>query len=389
MKQTHLIAFFLFFFVTASNAQVTFSDSIYYQSGYCRFLMHLPDGFNKYQELPVVLALPGENETASQMMAYSAFNNVADSAHVIVVYPEFAFNRPTGDSAIPEHIAKLNFVSSLLDSVLVKYGADDERVYVAGFSKSGFLAQELVMKWPNRFTAAASVAASSPGKFSFSDNTHCPKPVLFIHGTSDSIIPFNGNIVGDITVSISSDSAVSSWARRNDCAADLISQPFPDIDTSDHSSVIKNIFRNCYGKSSIIQYVINDGGHTWPGAIQKQGTGNMNKDINATAEIWTFFRSNTMDFCLQAESMDKLKANKAASVLSVFPNPVQRALFISYSDGSIHKVEILDHEGNKVLSLNENQITYPINVSQLPTGHYMLKVYTGDGESIKSMMVKE
>jgi len=50
-------------------------------------------------------------------------------------------------------------------------------------------------------------------------------------------------------------------------------------------------YTECNGDSEIIFYKVIDGGHTWPGAGNAgYPTGPTNQDIDASLEIWNFFK---------------------------------------------------------------------------------------------------
>ena len=83
--------------------------------------------------------------------------------------------------------------------------------------------------------------------------------------------------------------------------------------------------------------------------------------------------------------------NSQQQGISIFPNPAKDEIFIK-SDLQIENVEILDFAGRTVethgrASLQQNG-TATINISALPQGVYLLKVYTGNAVMV-SKIVKE
>jgi len=85
-------------------------------------------------------------------------------------------------------------------------------------------------------------------------------------------------------------------------------------------------------------------------------------------------------------SINEISANQ----LQIFPNPVKDELFIK-SEFQIEKVEIYDLSGRAVETLRApflQQNGAIINVSALPQGIYLLKVYTDEGLAIRKV-VKE
>jgi len=67
--------------------------------------------------------------------------------------------------------------------------------------------------------------------------------------------------------------------------------------------------------------------------------------------------------------------------VQIYPNPVSDYLYISYQD-SIDKIEIYNLIGKKVFESTHNSQEIKINISQLETGVYFLKVYVNN-ENLK------
>jgi hypothetical protein len=79
-----------------------------------------------------------------------------------------------------------------------------------------------------------------------------------------------------------------------------------------------------------------------------------------------------------------------SETLQIYPNPAKDELYIK-SELPVVKIEIMDFAGRIVETLRATSLqdsTTIINVSALPQGVYMLKVYTGSGVTIKKV-VKE
>ncbi len=67
----------------------------------------------------------------------------------------------------------------------------------------------------------------------------------------------------------------------------------------------------------------------------------------------------------------------SANVFSVYPNPVKDVLNIS-SKASVDNVTVFDILGKKVLSVNPDAVSPSINMSNLASGAYMVKVTIGN-----------
>ena len=95
---------------------------------------------------------------------------------------------PYAKTSIDEDIA---YVRALIDDASQTFGADPNRVAVAGLSNGGGFAAALACHAPETITAAAAVA----GAYYSPAVTGCESgavPVLLMHGTNDDIVGYEG-----------------------------------------------------------------------------------------------------------------------------------------------------------------------------------------------------
>lgn len=74
--------------------------------------------------------------------------------------------------------------------------------------------------------------------------------------------------------------------------------------------------------------------------------------------------------------------DRQSASLSVFPNPVGDVLHVGGAD--LLKVEVIDLGGRKVAESNNDKI----DVSQLPKGHYFVRIVTSTGSSVRRVVKK-
>src|SRR5690606_902868 len=97
-----------------------------------------------------------------------------------------------GIEGYQNEVPDIGFLRSLVGELAGRYPVDDKRVYVAGFSNGGFMAQRLACDAPGLFAAFASVGAAGYGGQPSICGDSEPVSILFMHGTEDGIVPFTG-----------------------------------------------------------------------------------------------------------------------------------------------------------------------------------------------------
>jgi len=88
------------------------------------------------------------------------------------------------------------FITKLLDDVQSRYGNESERVYSTGISNGGQMTMRLADAIPERLSAVAVIAASKPVNSACVDSTQA-LPIVFMNGTADPILPYEGGQVSE------------------------------------------------------------------------------------------------------------------------------------------------------------------------------------------------
>ena len=319
-----LICFFNLF------AQQNINGHFLFQNKTREYIVHLPTSYSFSQKYPLYICLHGGGSTDSQIMDYTNLNNVSDTGEFIAVYPQgysnsWADGRGTSDADLAG-IDDVGFISRLVDTLVKKYNADTMHVYAAGISNGGFMVQRLLCRLGNKIAAGASVAAQVIDSVDYikACPNLCSKPVIFIHGTKDNYVPYNGGPVngqnggnGKDGYTLSVDSSAALWAKKNGCSTNIAGINLPNKVLSDFCRPVKITYTNCAGQNNVIVYKIIDGGHTWPGADASIITGVLlgrtNQDINAGVEIWNFFKTKSLVNCgginqIQTKNDEPIKA---------------------------------------------------------------------------------
>jgi len=252
------------------------------------YMVYLPTNYTGSTNLPLVICLHPYGWGAERMMNYTNMNQVADDSDFIVVYPSAIPNWNSGVADNPSYptpdVDDVGFINALIDTMINSYSIDLERIYACGYSNGGFMSYKLACQLGNRIAAIASVG----GVISTSTAESCSPlrtmPVLHIFGTADPYAPINGG-----TGWYSVDQTLSYWINFNDCVQ-TDTTILPDLDPTDGCTVEKITYTDCNDNSNVVYYKVINGGHTWPGADPIPAFGNTNQDIDASVEIWNFFK---------------------------------------------------------------------------------------------------
>ena len=84
------------------------------------------------------------------------------------------------------------FIDNLINLLMDKYSVNAERIYSTGMSNGGFFSFHLACNLNASFAAIASVTGSMSYETFENCNARKPTPVLQIHGSIDTVVPYNG-----------------------------------------------------------------------------------------------------------------------------------------------------------------------------------------------------
>jgi polyhydroxybutyrate depolymerase len=266
------------------------------------FYIHVPQGYNRDNYVPVVIVYHGGFEVAARMDAITGFDGVSDRNGFLLVYPE-ALNKHWNDGRNVDGHDKYNDVQFTLDMIKHlerRWNIDPKRVYVCGLSNGGFFTQYLAMTIGDKIAACASVGATLPQIVVSTRRPVQPISMLYILGMADPLMPFGGGYLHYKTFRdrggvLSAQQAAQFWVRANSCNPEPRTLDLPDYDPNDGTRVKYAQFSGGRQGSEVVVYGIEGGGHTWPGGTQflsEKLVGKVCRDVNASELIWDFFRNH-------------------------------------------------------------------------------------------------
>jgi len=263
-----------------------------------------PVGQSEPVQVPLVLVLHGRGGTGPGTAALTGFDEVADEHGFVVAYPtgvDNQWNYVDGIEGYDIDVPDLEFLRALVAELSARYPIDPARVYVAGFSNGGYMAQHLACKATDVFAAFASVGAAGYGGQPGNCGEPDPVPILFIHGTADTIVPFAGlrqeGPSGPVTVLASVEQTFTYWGYRLGCGDGVQPSVLPNmLSPSLELHVLEAL--DCTPGSELVQVVIVGGGHNWPGRpgrLPVQVGGEVSLDLDASRFIWEFFERHALE----------------------------------------------------------------------------------------------
>ena len=266
--------------------------------------LFVPDSYDADTPAPLLMVLHGASGSGARSQAWLGFDALAEAENFIVVYPDGLYNNwdfgagvLTPDGYI--QVDDVGYLTSVVDELEADYNIDPARVFVAGMSNGALMAYRLACEAPDTFKAVAGVAA---GVFVMAAQ-NCDKPiaVLFVQGSEDQILPWDGTLLDGQYVGLSAADSLSFWAQLNGCntKTDAVKQAdLPDSDKTDHSTVKQISLTDCADGTQVQFYAVVGGGHTWPGRPfdVDMELGAVNMDMDATQVIWEWLAGLESEF---------------------------------------------------------------------------------------------
>ena len=287
-----------------SSCLVAEERSIIHEGVEREYLVHIPDNFT--EDSPIVFVIHGYTDSAKQIMEYSGMNEVSDREGFIVVYPQgtidsqgntffnvgYEFHK---DSTIDD----VSFIRDLFVSLSEEYSLKRKQGFATGMSNGGDMSYLLACTSADLFRAVAPVAGSLMAKTKETCDTQSPVPIFEIHGTGDRITLFNGDMEnnGGWGAYYDLPSTISFFAE----AYNLDKRSTKIIAKKGEGSEYDIYLQRHWSQNSdeeVWMYEIAEGRHVWPGfkihwwenPIFWYYFGSGNEDINASEEVWSFFK---------------------------------------------------------------------------------------------------
>jgi polyhydroxybutyrate depolymerase len=220
--------------------------------------LHAPRG--AYKPRPLVIALHGAGQTATEFASSTGLSGLADREDFLVAYS------PPSDS----------LTAAALDQLEAGVCIDPARVFVTGVSNGGGPTARLACDLSDRLAGVASVAGAYQAPAPC--NPERPLPVLEIHGTADQVLPYGARAS---EYRASARRWLGQWRRLDGCHG--------NVDRLKLAPGVTEIaWRHCAVGTRVEHVRLDRRAHGWP---RRAGTQSQPAPYAATWRAWEFFRS--------------------------------------------------------------------------------------------------
>ena len=366
--KTRFLLITLFSFITFAQSQ-TIDGTINVDGLERSHKLYIPTNFTP--NMPLVLNLHGYTSNAFQQVFYSSMTTVAESNDFMLVFPEGTTDQygvTFWNSEIAgEDVDDLGYLIALIDSMIVNYQVDADRVYMCGMSNGGFMSYYSACEMTDKIAAIASVTGTMNNVIYDNCNPTRSIPVLEIHGTQDSTVPYLGlENSGSFQTMMATEDVVDFWVNHNNCSQTEVIE-LENLSSTDLSTVTRFSYTGGTNGASVELYRVNEGGHTWPGSIISLPGIVTNHDINASEVIWEFFNQYDIDGLLAIEDLD----NESTFIIS--PNPMKTHSTVK-SSFEVEYYSIFDLQGKLIRSAKVNTSHITLEKENLGEGLYILEI---------------
>ena len=220
-------------------------------------LLHAPRG--AYKPRPLVIALHGAGQTATEFANSTGFSRLADREDFLVAYsPSDSWN------------------TAALDQLEAAACVDAARVFVTGVSNGGGPTARLACDLSGRLAGVASVAGG------YRTLRPCtperPLPVLEIHGTAEQVFPYGGT---PRDYKASARRLLGRWRRIDGCHGTVDRLKLAP-------GVTEVAWRHCSAATRVEHVRLDGRARAWPRGRRTQP---LPAPFAATWRTWQFFRS--------------------------------------------------------------------------------------------------
>jgi len=222
------------------------------------YALYVPNSYTGTFAVPLVINFHGFGGNVREYMNYADMRPVAEADTFILVYPQGSYLDgsshwnpcpPGGDNK--SSADDFGFIEDMIKEISTHYNIDMKRIYAVGYSNGGMMAYGLANYKSELIAAVASVSGTM---LDCIGPTSHPMPVLDLHGTSDDVIPYNGNSYYNSVQSV-----LGYWIDFNNTNK----IPIVSVDSSGGMTIEHYVYDQGDNGVSVEHYKYIGGKHVW------------------------------------------------------------------------------------------------------------------------------
>ena len=275
------------------------------------YIEYVPKQLEPESPAPLLLLFHGGGGTAKKAERAFGFDVIADQHGILLAYPdgiEGHWNDGRGGAKFKAQDAQVDdlaYAASVIGDMKKRHRVDPDRIYAMGVSNGGMFVQRLAIEQSETFAAVASIISSIPEPLGQSFHPKHPVSVLFMNGTEDPLVPFEG---GEVVVQLfprfgktdkqkgrgrvlGVEQAVGLWVELDQLGEEPRSELLPDTDAKDGAHIEALTWSSPSSKREVKLIKVIGGGHTLPGSrsfMPERIVGRTCGDIQAATTVWDF-----------------------------------------------------------------------------------------------------
>ena len=238
------------------------------------------------EKAPMVISLHGASQDPNYQMNQTHWNEVADTAKILVVYP-----KGNGNFWDISGSGDVKFIETIMKTMQKKYHVDKNRIYISGFSMGGMMTYHCMTKLGSVVAAFGPVSGIP---VDYRNPVVVRKvPIMHIHGTGDDVVKWEGDPNHAAGGYGRIDDYVKKWAEAEECDVEHpeVIRPYPE--TSDQAAATRTRYINKKDNIEVTLIALDGKGH-WHSDDPKV--------VYSTRELWNFFKQYKLDLPEDAAS---------------------------------------------------------------------------------------
>jgi polyhydroxybutyrate depolymerase len=240
---------------------------------------------------PLVIVMHGYGGSSSNMLTGYGWTELADEEAFAVCFPDGTqdqWNNRFWSVGYDFHadldVDDTGFIVALAEFLQLEHDLNPEHTFASGLSNGGDMSFQLGCMASETFHAIGPVVGTMMESLHGNCTAEFPRPVIAFNGTDDDITLYEGDMDNSDGWGAyeSTPNVIALWSTILETSK-LESTVLPDLDPTDGSRVELDRHWSTEHDREVRFHRVVGGGHDWPGAY-----GNM--DVDATVEIWNFFK---------------------------------------------------------------------------------------------------